>query len=431
MSQLLTPVNGGAVPEVQTTTSDSRLNVLSPQYVEVNELKSRPTEWVPEGRPIYRRLPATAETYQIDFFNVVNESNILGNNVTLTGIDKVGYIYVPYGESINGAFSSEVVASDNKKDIFVKAGSIVWEYGKSTQPPTLINLENLDVGNGRYDLAYQLVYDDSPQSQLYNVSDFELTGLPLTITSSTDDVVGWRYGAVNAFLNRSSLFWANEDTFFPSFSQPTEAYLQWESTLSQAYSQLTLRLPSGGSYTGTATLSYVVGSELAEVQTVSLSTDDEGGFLRFNIESPVLQSGWRVTFSSPSVSIASVTVSGVLTLVQPSATSTPRAALALYPTGTLPSEVKNSQGKTIKPAYCMLAIVEVDSNFTLLDIQDARSIIHRDYVPVADWLTKPFDEDLINLFEQVSDYDTLWMAPPSCLKQEYVDLTTDQISVEV
>jgi hypothetical protein len=50
---------------------------------------------------------------------------------------------------------------------------------------------------------------------------------------------------------------------------------------------------------------------------------------------------------------------------------------------------------------------------------------------VANWLTTPFDEDLINLYEQVSDYDSLWMAPFSCMKQEYAKLSTDQITVEV
>ena len=74
MSQQLTPISGG-VQVVQTTTAESRLLVLSPQYIDVKNLHSRPTEWVPGGRPIYRRLPAISETYQIDFFNVVPAPN--------------------------------------------------------------------------------------------------------------------------------------------------------------------------------------------------------------------------------------------------------------------------------------------------------------------------------------------------------------------
>ena len=75
MSQTLVPLNNGIVPQVQTTTTQPRIDLYSPQYVKVNNLESRPTEWNPIGRPIYRRLPAVSETYQIDFFNLVPAPN--------------------------------------------------------------------------------------------------------------------------------------------------------------------------------------------------------------------------------------------------------------------------------------------------------------------------------------------------------------------
>lgn len=430
MSQQLTPINGGVVPEVQTATASSRLNVLSTQYIQVNNLQSRPTEWVPAGRPIYRRLPATAETYQVDFFNVVNESNIVGNTFVDRGIEEVGYVYVPYGLSINGPFSAEVVTSDTKKDLLIKSGAIVWKYGKVEVLPTIVNMEVLDVLSGKYEVAYQLVYDDSPLAKLYEVSDFALTGLPLNITASTDSVIGWRYPAVNAFLNTENIFWANEDTYFPTYSQPATAYLQWESDLGQAYKTLTLRCPSGTAYSGTATLSYVDGTTLTPVTTVSVSSDGSGQFFQFSVEEPVLQTGWNVTFSSTQVSIQSVTVSGAITLLEPQASLSPRATLVMYPVGTLPKTVLNAQGRQIPAAYCTLAEVDIDANYTVTRVQDTRSIIHRDFVPVADWLTAPFDEDLIDLYEQVSEYDPLWMAPLSCMRQEYAKLSSDQITVE-
>ena len=88
MSQQLTSISGGITPEVQTTLRTSRINLLSPQYIEAKSLESRPTEWVPGGRPIYRRLPAVSETYQIDFFNIVPESNV-GPGY----IEEVGYVF--------------------------------------------------------------------------------------------------------------------------------------------------------------------------------------------------------------------------------------------------------------------------------------------------------------------------------------------------
>jgi len=91
--------------------------------------------------------------------------------------------------------------------------------------------------------------------------------------------------------------------------------------------------------------------------------------------------------------------------------------------------VENSQGEEIKATYAKLAEVDVGNAFNVIDINDTREIIRRDYVPVANWLTTPFDRDLINLYEQVSGYSLLWMAPPTCLKQELVNLDSYQITV--
>ena len=431
MSQLLTPVNGGVVPDVQTTTASNRLTVLSTQYIEANSLQSRPTEWVLGGRPIYRRLPASSETYQVNFFNVVTESNILTSGTTDSGdIGKIGYVYVPWGESINGATSAEVVASDNFECLLIKAGVIVWEYGKTPVLPTIIDLSVVDVLSGQYEIAYQLIYDDSPIPKLYQVSDFDLSGQPLTITSSTDSVIGWRYSAVNAFINTATSFWQNQDTYFPAYAQPTQSFIQWESELAHAYSKITLRCPAGTAYTGTASLSYVEGSNFSVDQTVSIQKDGSGQFFEFNIVSPSLQTGWNIRFSSLDISVESINVSGVLTLLEPQASPSPRATLVMYPTGTLPKTVTNSAGEKIPATYCVLAKVDVGNDWKLLDIQDERDIIHRDYTPVADWLTKPFDEDLIDLYGQVLNYSRLWMSPPSCMKQEYAALSTDQVDVE-
>ena len=118
-------------------------------------------------------------------------------------------------------------------------------------------------------------------------------------------------------------------------------------------------------------------------------------------------------------------------MLEPQASPSTRAVLVMYPSGTLPKTVLNSAGEEIPATYCPLAMVDVLSGYSVDNIEDLRYIIHRDYTPVADWLTKPFDEDLINLYEQVSGYSPLWLAPPSCMEQEYLGLTKDQITVEV
>jgi hypothetical protein len=231
-------------------------------------------------------------------------------------------------------------------------------------------------------------------------------------------------------LNQNERFWSNEDSYFPSSVQPVTAFLQWESELGQAYSKLTLRLPSGASYSGTATLSYVNDNILSPVTTAAVVTNDAGTYLEFSIKEPILQTGWNITFSEVKVSVQDIIVSGTLNLLTPQAAPSPRARLVMYPVGTLPETVTNSDGEQVPAVYASLAEVDISNNYQVLDIDDARSIVHRDYVPVADWLTKPFDQDLINLYEQVSGYSVLWMSPSKCMRQEYVNLETDLIEVE-
>ena len=415
MSQLLTPTGNGIIPEIQTTSRTSRVNLLSPQYIEAKSLESRPTEWVPGGRPIYRRLPAVSETYQIDFFNIVPESNV-GPGY----IEEVGYVFVPWGESDLSPSSVQVSVSESKGDLIISSGNLVWKQGKTFVYPALINLEVLEVLNGRYDLAYQLIYNDEPLPFQYSVTDFVLTGLPLTITASTDSITGWRYPAVNAFLDTTTLNWSTEDSYYPSYAQPTSSYIQWESVLAQSYESITLRCPTGTAYTGTATLYYVNSGVLSEVTTTAISSDTTGQYFTLPVTSQVLQTGWRVEFSSAKISIQSITVTGIITLLEKPSVPVPRASLVLYPSGTLP----------VGETFCSLAEITVNNDYQVTKLRDTREVIRRDYTPVADWLTKPFDTDLINLYEEVSIYPTTWMNPPTAMKQEYAELIQYQVIVE-
>jgi len=415
MSQQLTPTGNGMIPEIQTTLRTSRVNLLSPQYIEAKSLESRPTEWVPGGRPIYRRLPAVSETYQIDFYNVVPESN-----VGPSYIEEVGYVFVPWGESDLSPSSVRVSVSESKGDLIISSGNLVWKQGKTFVYPALINLEVLEVLNGRYDLAYQLIYNDEPLPFQYSVTEFALTGLPLTITASTDSVTGWRYPAVNAFLDTTTLNWSTEDSYYPSYAQPTSSYIQWESVLAQSYESITLRCPTGTAYTGTATLYYVNNGVLSEVTTTAISSDTTGQYFTLPVTSQVLQTGWRVEFSSAKISIQSITVTGIITLLEKPSVPVPRASLVLYPSGTLP----------VGETFCSLAEITVNNDYQVTKLRDTREVIRRDYTPVADWLTKPFDTDLIDLYEEVSIYPTTWMNPPTAMKQEYAELTQYQVIVE-
>jgi len=399
MAQLLTPTNGGVQP-IQTTVSTVNTQTLSEQYIAANNLEVRPTQWVPGGRPVYHRLPSVSQTYQIDF----------------DADGTIGYVFTPWGVPTIGTGSLEVTPSTTRTDLVIQGGVIVWRQGRTTVYPALVNVENVGLVSGRYLVAYSLLFDDAPFQATYTVEDFSLSGAPLNITSSTDGVVGWRYVPVNTFVNTSPLFWANNDTLLPAYAQPTSAFLQWESELGSAYSNVTLRCPSTSAVSGTATLSYVVDGELVVASTATVSRDTSGPYFAFNM-SPVFNTGWNVSFSDLSVSVSSLTVSGTITLLKQPDNPIPGATLVIYPENAVPKELTLAQ----------LAIVEVNNDYQITKVEDVRYLTHRDYQPIADWLTLPFDENLIDLYEQVKGYSTLWMSPAECMKQEYATLTTDDV----
>jgi len=411
MSQQLTPIDGGIL-EVQTSVSSTPIKVVSTPYIEVKGLNPRLTEWNPEGRPIYRRLPATGETYQIDFFNIINPPN----TAVSAELQEVGYVYVPWGEGINGPSSSQVVEGDSPETILIKAGKLVWAHGTLPTLPTIINLEQLEVNSGAYDIAYELVYDDEPLQKLYSVENYSLSGLPMTVSGSTDGVVGWRYPAVNAFLSESRYAWKNEDTFFPSFSQPNESYIQWATQYGHSYAGITVTAPEGVRFSGSASLNYIRNG--VEVPVITQDITSESSFT-LSPPSPSFETEWKITFSSLSTSVQEVTVTGIVTVLEPQASPSSRAILVMYPANLLPEGV-----------YATLAQVDVSSDFKVIEIRDKRDIIHRDYTPIADWLTYPFDEDLIDMYLQVSNYSSEWMSPPLAMAQEYQELTDNLVEVQ-
>jgi len=407
---MITSLNGG-VAEVSTAVDPVPGTLYSAQYIKVKSLESRPTEWIPGGRPIYRRLPSTSETYQVNF----------------TEDGKVGFVYIPWGEGIFGAESLEVVSTDNLKGVLVKAGTIVWEEGRSQVNPVLIDLQDLQVTSGRYFLGYELNYDDSEKPFQYQVSSYSLSGLPLTITASSDSTFGWRFPASNAFVPEADLTWRNYDSFLPNYAQPVQSYLRWESDTVAALETVRIYLPpqvvipSGVR----AVMSYNVGSSWSFASSTQLTLSSPQSYFEFQLDEPTFQSGWEIAWENDDgspfleISVDNITVSGVVTLNRKPSAPVPSATLVMYPENQVPSD----------GTYCELAKVDVNATYEITDILDTRSIIHRDYVPVADWLTRPWDENLISLYSQVSDYASLWMGPLTCLNFEYETLTKYGITV--
>lgn len=405
MSQDLTPLNNG-IGEVKTTLNVDRPRVISYKAQFLRNLEPQLTEWRPEGKPIYNRLPSVSENYRIDFFEDKGK----------------GYVYIPYGEGIFGPRSMQVVASENDESIVIKPGNVVWEYGTSPVNATIVNCELVGLQSTRYLIGYQLYYDDAPFDAQYAVKDYSLTGYPLEITSSTDAVVGWRYPAVNAFLSSSQLLWRASDEEFPPYAQPNGAWVAWESEKPLSCYDITFRCFPNSVASGTASLYFYEGNDWVLTSETSASFDENSFFFKFELDSPTFQKKFRVEWSSSSVAINSVTVSGTLTITSRPATLTTFSSLVAYPENMVPDTFTNGDGEEVPVSICELAYVDVDETFRITNIDDVRTIVHREYKPVTEWLSRPEDEDLIDMYEQVSRYSELWMSPQNAMKHEYAKL---------
>jgi hypothetical protein len=423
MSQNLVALNGGTAQIETSSTFEQGVN-LSPQYVDALKLNPHPTEWVENGRPIYARLPSASQLYKLDF-----------------GLDdEFAYTYLPVGDGRTGTGSLQVQSSGENKFLTVQSGVVVWKYGSLTVDPVIISLEEMGMISTKYLLAYQLYYDDSPFVAEYSVNKFSLSGYDIRVESSTDAVPGWRYNPAFAFTDLESQEWRNFDGVFPSYTG--QAYLSWQSPHPAAYTEVELRCPDGSSVTGSASL-YVSSSPPENdddpycsdpvwiLQGASnVASDANGQYFKFSIPEPSYNRGWKVVWTDTKVAINRVLVSGTLSLLRKPAAATSVINLVAYPENSVPKTVRNSTGKEVPVTLCKLAYVSIDGAYRVEKITDLREVVHTDHQPLADWLTRALDTNLINLFSQVKGYSSVWMSPQNCMRHEYATLQNNLVAVK-
>jgi hypothetical protein len=192
-----------------------------------------------------------------------------------------------------------------------------------------------------------------------------------------------------------------------------------------------LRCPANTAITGEARLYYynIDSSAYDLVCSAAVEKDATSQYFRLNAFDPSFQKTWKVEFDDLKVSIQSVVVTGTVTRLKRPVAPRPRASLVMYPENLVPKTVLNLNNVEVSPTYCDLALVSIAGGYVVEDIRDIRNITHRDFVPVADWLTQPWDNNLIDLYEQVKGYAGLWMGPSTLLKQEYGSLVKYDIVV--
>lgn len=430
MSQELVPIadNSGAMgltPTIVTAPTTFRTTALSNEYKVVNKLYISPTQWIPGGRPIYRRLPAASESYQVDFFADGN----------------IGYTLIPLGGDQFGAGSMYVAVSEDLRSLLIYDGVIVWKEGTTPVLKAIVNFEEIGLISGRFLVAYQQIYDDAPEPLPFSVTDFSLAGLDFDVLDSASFVYqsgdlpnsnAWPFPGDYAFLPAgSNLSWKNYIDIvnrvpqanagvqpgIPSEFQPLLAFLSWSSPLPWKLDNITLRT-SLISNLPDASLYYKENGGWKLMQTTKVSQDINGFFWQFQTDNSP-QNEWKVEWPDYSkIEVKDITVSGIIYVNTKPSTARTRAQLSIYPTNLVPKDEK----------FCRLAIINVNSfeiqknNRGELLVEDIRNISNRDYEPVANWLTEYWDDRLTDIQQKVKYYAPQFIAPPTLLKTSYFDL---------
>jgi hypothetical protein len=367
--------------------------VLSDQFIEVNNLTLRKTELSEsKGRPIYDRLPSSSERYKSWF----NES------------PEVGYVLIREEISSTGPGSLLVSGIPGGNSLLVSGGETVWEFGTISHEPVYLDLGRLGINSSQYLIAYQMQHGKNEQSVYRDVKKEVITGIPLIVKSSSDDILGWRHNPNNVFTEDNNRVWKNYDPLFPN--QPSEAFLDWQSEREIFVEELEVICPrpldGPPSY-----------AELwAEGQKVSYSqfAKDSHSY-SFPISTPVVGKNWRIDWGGGSnIEVSGIEISGKLPSIYIPSTSVMMINLVVYPLHSQPTD---------NFVYCPLATFSTDDKGKLIsEVQDLRNMVYNKYEPVADWLTLPWDDMIKEMYYKSSNYPDLFMDPRRAMLHNYLNL---------
>lgn len=380
----------GVKPEVQ---------ILSQNYLDVNALNPRETVWSSGGRPIYDRLPAAGEAYK-RFFSLGSEQ---------------GYVYIPESEGSEGPLSLRVVPSDDGKKILIMGGISLWEYGHFEHPPVYIDLEQTRLRSSKYLLAYQMAYSQDSSETYEEVQNFPINGLELLVQSNTDSLCGWRFSPENAFSSDPDLIWKSRDSTFTN--QPNEPYIRWNYERDFIIGKLEIVSPDSYKTPVGSRADLYIDSEFSSSSIIGTSGDNHIIYL----DNDVAGKTWEIRFTDENIAVQEIRMNGKFpSLYKP---STPRMIVNLvaysaynYPKGDF--------------RYCKLAHVDIDEDYRIVgNVEDLRDKVFHPFQPVADWLTRPWDDLLMSLYSEHRGYVKGRMDPRALMSSEYSHLSKSGLDV--
>lgn len=387
-------------PVVATRESDGyvRPRIATEEALKVLHLEAAPTVWkYANGRPIYNRLPAISQQYQ-------------------KGYDRdQAFVYLESKLSkTRGPGSLEVGTQTSSRNVlFVQDGTITWREGQITVPAFQVDISELNfnfgLDDGNYQIGYQLSFDvlkdtsPVPGSALAEVEASVLSEASIAFEASGASEFHEPYRA----LSFDGAWWPSGTT-----TVETNATYTLDFLAEVQPNQFILKADETEPATSSVTLSW---SEDNSTWTDVITAELTGGLWILPIFNNLSKRYWKFTFGPGSASIEEILYTGTAYFPD-NRVSSPQQLATPYIDNVF---------EEVEGDYLLLSFFEV-KNGNLTNFIDYRTFTMVPYEPVADWVTKFQDDNIVCLFDDVENYSTKFMAPPTADYHFYEELALSE-----
>lgn len=351
------------------------------------------------GRPVYNRLPMISEAYQKSY----DEDHAV--------------VYLDFEKTNRSVGVNTLEVQRDKEDstvLNIQNGTVLWKEGEVYIEE--VSLSTLDQDDGRglqpglYQVGYTLTsYEDFPDTvregyALAYGEDIFVSDIELAYAASSETPLYRKEYAI--YESDDDKAWrADNQGLVGGYYKGASYTLDFLSPVVAEY----LTIQSDGE-NDTASMA-VYGSDDAIIWHLQDQTFARNG--QWKVQFTNEPSRYRrLFFWDGTAAIENIKYSGEAYFLDRS----------VRPPKTRTELFVESMYEEIQGNFILLATFEVLPNGAIVHIKDMRRVSYEKYQPVADWLTKFEDEQLRCLFDDVVQYNKLYMAPPTTSTHLYTEM---------
>ena len=374
--------------------------IYDEEAVEALKLAPYKTVWGFDfGRPIYNRLPAIEEGYQVAYDR-----------------DQPRVYINPEANRAVGVNTIEVKRDErNFAKLNIEGGKITWKEGMVDVDPTEVDTNTFNLGYGLAVGTYQVVYrilpatevDDSPipGHTLVNVENEAISDAYLDFKASSETSAHLDYYAIDT-VETTKAWWPNIKADAGGYDVGADFTLDFGAEVNPQQLVIQGDIP-----------------KVADAKA-ALYSSDNGILWELEDETSPGNGVWllrndrrstrylRTFFWDGHASINTFNYTGSLYYRDQRVKEKEYVAVLII----------KDMYEAVEGDYLTLATFEIQQLGVIRNLRDMRQVTYHKYEPVASWLTQFHDENLRCLFDVVTNYSRTSMNPTSAARYMYAEL---------